>query len=296
MEGARQDYLPRVLPYEILTASSYQSMILPIYNDELRVEVRQRKPTLKSPVDLLSPEVISALVRLFEKQSQLEVVLADVRRKLRVEQCMPYRLFEAIDSDNSLYIDAENLVRFVESRGGNLTVRGVDSVVRRFDKDGDGKLSFVEFLPAILPFRPGDVATAYSTVQSASVVLAERKRVLSAVEEEAKSVEQAPLESAEEEYRTPAKKPPMELPAASPQHTTATAPSSIGKARRFVDRTIFVWINYLSRAAGAAQVALQGSPAGRKGRAESATGTGQACRAPEAGPVAARGLRPWPGP
>lgn len=126
---------------------------------------------MRTPTEAISAETVAALVRVFERQAGLEQILDDIREKLR--PCLPHKLFEEIDYMNSLFIGTENLTLFVSAETEfELDSRGVDAVLRRFDRDGDGRLSFVEFLPAILPFGPGQICAVYSVPAAATTIVA----------------------------------------------------------------------------------------------------------------------------
>ena len=55
------------------------------------------------------------------------------------------RAFNAIDDWNYGYIDHSNLKRFMRSMGNKVTKQELIGILRRFDLDGDAKISFKEF-------------------------------------------------------------------------------------------------------------------------------------------------------
>lgn len=65
------------------------------------------------------------------------------------EHFSPIALFRLIDENNSGYIDGETLQTFAEAH--NLDFNNSNYVVALFDKDGDGKLNYIEFSKSITP-------------------------------------------------------------------------------------------------------------------------------------------------
>lgn len=55
------------------------------------------------------------------------------------------RAFQAIDDWNYGYIDHNNLKRFLRSTGVKASKQDLVGILRRFDMDGDAKISFKEF-------------------------------------------------------------------------------------------------------------------------------------------------------
>lgn len=64
------------------------------------------------------------------------------------------RAFKAVDSANLRYIDEAAIRRFL-TKLGHKTLKGeLIAIMRRFDLDGDAKVSFQEFVEALTPVQP----------------------------------------------------------------------------------------------------------------------------------------------
>lgn len=61
-------------------------------------------------------------------------------------------LFMAIqDKGPSYEIDYDSINKFIRRNGEHLYEDDILAILRRFDKDGDARLSYVEFVNAVLP-------------------------------------------------------------------------------------------------------------------------------------------------
>jgi len=61
-------------------------------------------------------------------------------------------VFKAIDSNNTRYINFENLDHYLTKNGAVFQEEDVVAFIQRYDKDFDCRLSYMEFMDAILPF------------------------------------------------------------------------------------------------------------------------------------------------
>ena len=58
--------------------------------------------------------------------------------------------FSVFDSDNSGFIDAQEMRRMMYNLGENVSLEQVDEVLGHFDENGDGQISPEEFAKALL--------------------------------------------------------------------------------------------------------------------------------------------------
>ena len=65
------------------------------------------------------------------------------------------RCFKAIDETNCKFIDESALRRFLKKVGHRPTKEELVSIMRRFDLDGDHKVTFPEFAEALTPIVIG---------------------------------------------------------------------------------------------------------------------------------------------
>ena len=63
------------------------------------------------------------------------------------------KAFKAIDSENLKYIDEKSLRRFLKKIGNSPQKNELNAIMRRFDLDGDAKISFQEFVEALTPVQ-----------------------------------------------------------------------------------------------------------------------------------------------
>jgi len=61
------------------------------------------------------------------------------------------RAFKAIDYQNHRVIDESSLRRFLKRVGHQPVKQELTAIMRRFDLDGDAKISFAEFSEALMP-------------------------------------------------------------------------------------------------------------------------------------------------
>jgi len=150
-----------------ITYPMFLNLILPQENEFLRREAAERKPYPTDREEELPKEVIQALLRLFENQSELENELCVLRNKLSDENVNSYKLFEAIDTENSHFITDKSLTEFCKENGIELSEESALKVIKKYKTNTENKLSYLEFLPIILQFAPckkGDVSLLYSQI------------------------------------------------------------------------------------------------------------------------------------
>ena len=69
----------------------------------------------------------------------------NVRQRLQRQPCFNvYEAFNSLDLDGSGRVDAGEIKRLIESRGFYVTHKEADSVLKKFDKDGDNHMTYSE--------------------------------------------------------------------------------------------------------------------------------------------------------
>lgn len=65
-----------------------------------------------------------------------------------------YDAFKACDVNGDGIVTKEEIRRLLDSRGYYVTDNEVSTLMEKFDKDRDGKISYSEFMEEILPKSP----------------------------------------------------------------------------------------------------------------------------------------------
>lgn len=117
------------------------------------VVLKREKNTRKSK-ELISPEIKFALIRLLEKE-------LEIQRKLSYEisnipQSGIYEIFKKISGDKINYIYPEKVADFLEKYQILFNKQDIEAIFKRLDKDGDGKISYLEFLDNFMPISSGE--------------------------------------------------------------------------------------------------------------------------------------------
>lgn len=130
--------------------------MLPWQNQSLRQLAINRKGGLKLNVERRLPlEVELALCKLLRAELQLQQRMRDFRVELASRAgCKIYQLFKLVATAKSEDFKEEQTREFMKRHG--IYALGVDSaaVVKRLDRDRDGKVSYMDFLDSLLPFEP----------------------------------------------------------------------------------------------------------------------------------------------
>ena len=155
-----------------LDSVSFISIFLPVHDVELRQKIKRKVAMPKSPDKELSEWVNKDLISLFHKQSMLEENLAELKAQLREfstsEKCTFFTFFEAIDQEKTHFVNAENLVKFLEQYDKSEEVKDhIDFFITRFDKSGKKQLSYFDFLSALFP--PGKSRVTVSSIVSSAM-------------------------------------------------------------------------------------------------------------------------------
>lgn len=103
----------------------------------------------------MHPYVEEALSALLEAEIQMHLNLEQVKKEL--ESCFDFslrRLFKSIDEVRAGHITEASLRQFLKRMGHQALKSEVIALIRRFDLDGDSRISFPEFCEAIRSISP----------------------------------------------------------------------------------------------------------------------------------------------
>ena len=136
----------------ILYVLSFMSIVLPCGDSYLRAEVTQR-PSRRTRVDeKLDPIIERELAILLAKEIDFQLKLEQLKQDLeRYPRFNTRHAFKAIDYMNYKVIDEQSLRRFLKRVGHQPIKQELINIMRRFDLDGDAKISFAEFIEGITP-------------------------------------------------------------------------------------------------------------------------------------------------
>ena len=121
-------------------------------NKNLRTIISQRPTYDLNPKENLIYDIEFALSRVIDKEIEFYKKLDSFKYELANNQDFSVKdAFEEIDFFNTSYIDYENLIKFLENNGFHLYEEQIVAILRRIDKDDDGRINFNEFQEEILP-------------------------------------------------------------------------------------------------------------------------------------------------
>ena len=129
-----------------LSFQEFLQLVLPSTNPSLREIALSRRGNFTTEVEYL-------FVRLLQSELLFHRSLEAVRREILLRP--DFNLLEAfrtIDFRNLSSIDRNTLFYFLKKHQ-NLSENDVDSILRRVDNDGDGAISYLEFVDSVMPNR-----------------------------------------------------------------------------------------------------------------------------------------------
>jgi len=101
------------------------------------------------------------LAILLAKEIDFELRLEQLKQDLEKFKLFSIRrAFKAIDYQNNKIIDEASIRRFFKRVGHQPVKPELTAIMRRFDLDGDAKLSFTEFAEALSPIQPDIIQNA----------------------------------------------------------------------------------------------------------------------------------------
>ena len=130
------------------------SIVLPCSDTYLRAECTQRPSRKTFEHEKLDYFVEHQLSALLTKEIEFQLKLEQLKQDLETFKKFSIRKsFKAIDSGNLRYIDEQALRRFLKKIGNSPQKKELNAIMRRFDLDGDAKISFQEFVEALKPVQ-----------------------------------------------------------------------------------------------------------------------------------------------
>ena len=102
---------------------------------------------------MLSYDTTRLLERTLQTISEYEVVIEHERQEIcKIPKFAPYSAFCRIDRDARECIDSRAFLEFLKANGvSSCNIGDCAKLVRFFDSDGDGVLSYQDFLQLVLP-------------------------------------------------------------------------------------------------------------------------------------------------
>lgn len=102
------------------------------------------------------------LAILLAKEIDFELRLEQLKQDLeRFNSFSIRKAFKAVDYQNYKVIDEGSIRRFLKRAGHQPLKEELMAIMRRFDLDGDAKLSFTEFAEALTPIQPDVVQNPF---------------------------------------------------------------------------------------------------------------------------------------
>lgn len=142
-----------------LSLPEFHNLVLPAANAARRDIVLTR-----TPLSATTAEVRYAMGRLMEREVIYQREVGQWRRELAGQRDFnPMDAFKAVNFREKAGIDKEMLLTFLLRSGNNPFEEDLHAIMRRFDTDGDGKLSYLEFLEGISAIE-GNSALGNSTL------------------------------------------------------------------------------------------------------------------------------------
>ena len=131
------------------------SIVLPCADTYLRAACTQRPSRRTLSYENLDPLVERELAILLAQEIDFQLKLEQLKQDLeKFKKFSIRRAFKAIDSANFRYIDEVSIRRFLKKIGHSPVKGELIAIMRRFDLDGDAKVSFQEFVEALTPVQP----------------------------------------------------------------------------------------------------------------------------------------------
>jgi len=129
-----------------LSYKEFLKLILPVTDSKLRAMVSQRDNKYSELKKQISKSVCYSLYTLIVTEiAYLKIIERMKEILLQRKGFDPFRLFSAVDYRKQGFIDYLELEAYLKRRGAGAKAEDVAGILKRLDKDQDGKLSFKEF-------------------------------------------------------------------------------------------------------------------------------------------------------
>ena len=138
-----------------LSYTDFLEMVLPTCAPDLRSLACQRPNYRIAKDEFLDYDVEYALLRVLEREFSMHSQL----EKLRQSLCTRFDFscqtcFRAIDKRHERYLNYDNLTMFLTKNGMKTEPSDILALIRRIDKKGNGVLTYMEFMEAVMPLAP----------------------------------------------------------------------------------------------------------------------------------------------
>jgi Ca2+-binding EF-hand superfamily protein len=97
---------------------------------------------------MIEEELSALLASEIDFQLKLEQLKQDI---WKLEAFSVKRVFKAVDQLNNKFVDEQALRRYLKMVGHQPLKEELVAIMRRFDLDGDARLTFLEFAEALTP-------------------------------------------------------------------------------------------------------------------------------------------------
>lgn len=122
---------------------SFLSVVLPCSNSFLRAQATQRPANKIAPLDKLPAEIEKELTILLHEEIEFQMKIEQLKLDLEsLKQFSIRQAFNEVDQLDYNFIDEQALRRFLKRLGHQPLKKELIAIMRRFDLDGDAKLSF----------------------------------------------------------------------------------------------------------------------------------------------------------
>lgn len=135
----------------------FTNMIKPKDEDIARL-LLNRSPyrgSLRDPFDIFTRETINKFISVIRLHIENETIAESIRQKLdRRPRFNLYEAFRAVDKDQNGYITLDEFSAILTCHGFFASSKDLQSLMERYDRDRDGRVSYSEFVSEVTPKSP----------------------------------------------------------------------------------------------------------------------------------------------
>lgn len=135
---------------EKLLYREFLPVILSLSNPDFHFEVAKRDTVRVQPTELLPYSIEYTLTKLLNQEIETCKLIEDQKNKLC--DCPDFNVnaaFKLIDTGHKRALGFGDLNEFLKGKGANATPEDIVAILRRLDKDYDGKISKNDFVDGI---------------------------------------------------------------------------------------------------------------------------------------------------
>lgn len=152
-----------------LTYSNFLNAVLPVTSPALRQLATQRESYFVGRNETLPYDVEWSLSRVFDKEinayRKIELLKDDLVNRYDYDGL---NAFKTVDIDRLGYLDHETIYQFFQRNKIIASDDDVLALLRRLDKDQDGRISYAEFVDGVTPVDPYSRAPAARATERSS--------------------------------------------------------------------------------------------------------------------------------